>query len=80
MPGLTRLSAMWCRDALFLAWLSEIAGQPISSDDAACAVREACGVTSRRELETNPDAARAFNHKVRRPFLAWRDQQATSHG
>lgn len=76
MHGLTRLSAIWCRDALFLAWLSEIAGQPISSDDAAYAVREACGVTSRRELETNPDAARAFITKVRRPFMAWRAQHS----
>jgi hypothetical protein len=43
-------------------------------------VREACGVTSRRELETNPEAAQAFNLKVRRPFLAWRDQQHQPKG
>lgn len=80
MPGLTRLSAIWCRDALFLAWLSELAGQPVNSDDAADVVREACGVSSRRELDTNGRAADAFHTIVRRPYLAWRDQQHQPKG
>lgn len=76
MPGLTRLSAIWCRDALFLAWLSELAGQPVGPDDAAEVVRGACGVTSRRELDTDRHAAQAFNTKLRQPFMAWRAQHS----
>lgn len=76
MPGLTRLSAIWCRDAMFLAWLSELAGQPVGPDDAAEVVRGACGVSSRRELDTDRHAAQAFNTKLRRPFMTWRAQHS----
>lgn len=76
MPGLTRLSAMWCRDEQFLAWLSELAGQPVGPHDAAEIVREACGVTSRRELDSDRRAAQAFNSKLRRPFMDWRDKHS----
>jgi len=30
-----------------------------------------CGVTSRRELDTNPEAAKRFHERVRVPYSAW---------
>lgn len=44
------------------------------ADEAAAWIRAACGVTSRSELDTNPEAARLFHDRVRRPFAASRDQ------
>lgn len=55
------------------------AGQPTAPPDAyaALVLCHACGITSRRELDTDPDALSRFNRNVRRPFLAW--QQAQAH-
>ncbi|VVE74153.1 hypothetical protein PCA31118_04691 [Pandoraea captiosa] len=75
MTTLTRLAGILPRQPQFRAWLEEAAHQPITADDAAEFIRIACGVDSRRELDTNGSAADRFHNIVRRPFLAWRDKQ-----
>jgi hypothetical protein len=39
-------------------------------------VRDVCGVTSRRELDTNPTAGRSFHKLIREPFQAWLEERA----
>ena len=34
-----------------------------------------CQITSRNELDTNPEAAKRFHDHIRLPYLAWREQQ-----
>lgn len=80
MTSLVRLAGILPRQPEFRAWLAEAAHQPITADDAAEFIRIACGVDSRRELDTNGGAADRFHTIVRRPFLAWRDQQHQPKG
>ena len=78
MTSLARLAGILPRQPQFRAWLEEAARQPLTQEDAAEFIRIACGVDSRRELDTNGRAADAFHTIVRRPFLAWRDRQEVS--
>lgn len=74
--SLTRLSAILCRDPKFRQWLvRDTEHKPGDADEAAEVVRLVCGIDSRRELDTNPTAAERFHEDVRKPYLAWRDQQ-----
>lgn len=73
MATLTRLAGILPTQPQFRAWLEEAARQPITAEDAAEFIRIACGVDSRRELDTNAGAADAFHAFVRQPYLAWRD-------
>jgi hypothetical protein len=41
--------------------------------EAKTFILRTCGVTSRKELDTNPEAAARFHERVRRPF-AYGDQ------
>lgn len=61
---LARLSAQLCQSPEFLQW-----GRYKSSDEAAKAIREACGVSSRAQLDHNRQAAEIFHRKFRRPFV-----------
>ncbi|WP_186260029.1 hypothetical protein [Burkholderia gladioli] len=74
--NLVQLAGMLPRDATFRAYLCDLAGvDDVTPDNAAEYVRTICEVESRRELATDPDAARRFETLVRRPFVAWRRQQ-----
>ncbi|GAA4321884.1 hypothetical protein GCM10023144_01440 [Pigmentiphaga soli] len=59
---LSRLAGQLCAQPAFQRWLGAT-----TSEQAAEAVRARCGIQSRRELDTNPDAARRF-HAIRRGF------------
>ena len=39
-------------------------------------ILEVCGIKSRRELDTNPEAAAEFHKSVRKPYEAWQRRQA----
>lgn len=56
-------SALRCRDRAFIDWLG-MGG----SDETAMRVREICGVTSRKELDTN-HASRVLWHQLDRHFM-----------
>jgi hypothetical protein len=53
-------------------------GQPTVPLDkfTAMVMCHACGITSRRELDTDADARSRFDRNIRRPFIAW--QQANT--
>jgi len=73
---LALLAAMLCADPLFQSWLAHAfaaewhalnLGYP-AAKTAAAAVRMICGITSRADLDNNPQAARVFNARIRVPY------------
>jgi hypothetical protein len=76
------LAARWCRDQRFIEFLeatwptlwhtgvSELSesGEFEGSEIAAFIVHRVCGISSRRELDTNKQAAQTFNLTIRGPF------------
>lgn len=62
---LVQLAGTLCADPQFQAWIGA-SGQ----DVAAEYIRATCDVQSRSELATNPEAARKFHERIRRPYLA----------
>ncbi|MCP3709747.1 hypothetical protein M3I54_22650 [Paraburkholderia sp. CNPSo 3274] len=70
-----QLAGALARRADFHAWVSQYSVPPraIDADAAAQFIRDACGVQSRRELATNSEAAHRLETLVRRPFIAWRE-------
>jgi hypothetical protein len=75
--SLARLSGILCKDAQFLEWLAQESSDklPVTPDEAAEVVYMVCGIDSRRELDSNTEAAELFHRHLRRPFLAWRDKE-----
>lgn len=60
---LSRAAAMMCANPDFQKWLG------VSDKDAAAEfVRVACNVKSRREFDTDPEAAERF-HTLRKQFI-----------
>lgn len=66
-------SAMKCEDAAFKVFLEEQHGlqQPLTADCAAQKLRTLLGITSRKELNNNADAAKRWRD-LRASFEAWR--------
>jgi len=50
----------------------------VTIDEAAEFIRVVCGVDSRRKLAEDAGAEKAFHDFIRRPFVAWREQQQTT--
>ncbi|MEX3628106.1 MAG: hypothetical protein VB138_00210 [Burkholderia sp.] len=74
--NLVQLAGMLPRDPQFREWVGTyVNSDPVTIDEAATFIRTVCKVESRRELATNQHAADRFNHFLRRPFVAWRDDQ-----
>lgn len=61
--ALARLAGQLCQNPDFLRW-----GRFLSSEQAAEAIRQACGIESRALLDHRPEAARTFHSRFRRPF------------
>ena len=86
-PGagpLAQLAGRWCEDKQFQTWLANTFAAmwnatqtpPFESEAAAAnVVRALCGVASRRELDTNPNAGRTFHKLIREPFHSWLEGQ-----
>lgn len=66
------------RNADFRTWVARYSVPPrdVTVLIAEQFIRDACGVQSRRELATNPEAAQRLETLVRRPFVAWRESQS----
>lgn len=47
----------------------------VGAELAAQFIRDKCGVQSRKELATDAAAEQRFHQHVRRPYVAWREQQ-----
>lgn len=73
--ALSRAAAMMCNGAKFQRWVvSRIGAAPdgvSASQHAAQFVRDACGITSRAQLDHNAQAASLFHEAVRKPFVKW---------
>lgn len=76
-------AVQWCRDQEFAVfihgvfyklWPTGLPGTPVvkegDSAEPFCkfAVQQICGIESRKELDTNPEARRLFNEKIRGPY------------
>lgn len=61
-PTLARVAGQLCTNPRFQAWLGAS-----DADEAAHLLRQRCGVSSRRELDLNKQAAERF-HALRRAF------------
>jgi len=80
---LAQLAGRWCAHKQFQTWVSisfpsicnrldSLGGVAGSADDyTAAVVRQVCGVASRAELDTDPNAGRSFHKLIREPYHAW---------
>lgn len=78
---LAKLAGMWCNDAQFVEWMrrtycgtwtkAQIEHPNDAPDDwAAYVIRELCHISSRAELDSDPEAAQRFQLAVRGPYMA----------
>lgn len=73
---LCKLAAMWCKDADFQEWLAfQFDMEKMDEDGTADFFRKWMGVSSRKELDNNPEAAERFQILVRSPFMGWLKEQ-----
>jgi len=49
--------------------------EEVTIEQAAQFIRTVCEIESRRELATDTEAQQRFHRFLRKPFLAWREQQ-----
>lgn len=71
------MACVFCRDPLFHAWLAATTDLIKPRDGQAKAfILRVCSISSRNELDKNPDAAYLFHELVRKPFLAWKEEQS----
>lgn len=69
---LSRLAGMWCESREFRDWLCQEFGiNDISPAEAANFIRSECDITSRADLDHDPQAAETFHTMFRKPFLEW---------
>lgn len=66
-------AVQWCKEPEFIAWINSTTHNGImwhvkSEDDARAFVCEICGVSSRKELDTDPTARSLFNASIRGPY------------
>lgn len=67
-------AVQWCKEQEFHWWLASVVlpERPhdlrVDEEDAKGYILEWCGITSRKELDTNPEAARKFNELFRKPY------------
>jgi hypothetical protein len=73
---LLTISVMWCKSKVFQKWASAHSGLPIEDEhDAKDWILDETGLTfkhhgaaSRKHLDADPEAARLFHERIRRPF------------
>lgn len=75
---LAKWAGILCGDPKFWAWAnrSESELMAVASDTGARNyICSKCGVSSRRELDHNPKAARIFREQIMQPFDTWKKGQ-----
>ena len=72
-----QFAGMLPKDPEFRAFISQwmVPPREPTIDEAAAFIRTACEIESRRELETNRDAANRFQRFICRPYAEWQEQQ-----
>lgn len=71
---LCKLACIWCKDEEFQEWMAIQCGvDPSEMTELATAVdlRVMVNINSRKDLDSNPEAAERFNRLVRIPFMDW---------
>ena len=78
------LACRWCVDPVFQEWVgapppnkSDPLGHGNSEADAKGFINGCCRIQSRKELDTNPEAAERFHKYVRIPYAAYFSERAT---
>ena len=66
-------AVQWCKEPEFHGWINSVTHGGVmwhvkTHEDAREFVCEMCEVASRKELDTNPEAARKFNQLIRGPY------------
>lgn len=63
-------AVQWCKEPEFQEWLAVThnEGVALTEDVARWFILQLCEVPSRKELDTNPEAARKFNQFIRGPY------------
>jgi hypothetical protein len=66
-------AVQWCKEPEFCAWINSVTHNGVfwhvqTHEDAREFVCEMCDVQSRKELDTNPEAASKFNKLIRGPY------------
>jgi hypothetical protein len=75
-PGqLCVMAVNFCKDPLFIEFMDSHFSPCLTEEEAKTALLEVLGISSRRELDSDPKKAEAFHSLIRKPFLAWRDAQ-----
>ena len=78
------MACVFCRDGAFQTWAVarcaeiklDVPGGPgpgMRERFAKALILNLADVTSRNDLDTDPDAAARFHDLVRKPFLAWKE-------
>lgn len=71
---LAAVAGMLCNNPDFWSWINtETDGGIMNGEEAAVWMRAMLGIESRRQLDTDPEVAKAFHETIRRPFVAWRE-------
>lgn len=72
--ALCLLAVQWCKEPSFwhycdTATVFSTNIEILCADDAAEVICQVCGIESRKELDTNPSAAKAFDVNFRKPYM-----------
>jgi hypothetical protein len=74
--NLLQLAGALPRDPQFREWVGEHWSlSSVNEYDAADVIRQMCEIESRRELATDTEAQARFHQFLRKPFVAWKEQQ-----
>jgi hypothetical protein len=74
---LCMLSVKWCKEPEFWKWLeTDPENAAHSEKGAAMCVTAICGVDSRKDIDTNPQAAKIFHRQIRGPYSKYLIAQA----
>lgn len=75
---LSQLAGTWSRDRNFIAFLNATVctgfGLNPGQRDPADHIRSTCHVASRRDLDSDPQAAKTFDVAIRKPYMRWAEQ------
>ena len=84
MAPLCEWAVMRCEEPMFQQWAFQ---QPKTlrpgigltmREQAKAFIYYACGIESRKELDTNPEAAKRLHERVRKPYAAWLAKQGVT--
>ena len=71
---LAKWAGILCSDTKFWVWCNTHAALPpvFDEEQARLFITRACDISSRRELDHNPKAARIFREQIMQPFDTWK--------